>query len=178
MGTNDYNHAVPLGQWFDEQMESVEYGHEYVKRMENRLRRRPAMDTQTYRGRINIAIDSLKRAFPAKQIVLLTPIHRAGFYAGDKKLAVHGGISEPLRALSRQLCRCNKRGRKHLGRTSDRPQCTMRSISYVRRARTILQPSRYRPSASQRPRTRTHGAYTDVSVADTAMQFLIHQTIH
>lgn len=23
MGTNDYNHAVPLGQWFDEQMESV-----------------------------------------------------------------------------------------------------------------------------------------------------------
>lgn len=84
MGTNDYNHAVPLGQWFDEQMESVEYGHEYVKRMENRLRRRPAMDTQTYRGRINIAIDSLKRAFPAKQIVLLTPIHRAGFYAGDK----------------------------------------------------------------------------------------------
>lgn len=84
MGTNDYNHAVPLGRWFDEKLESVEYGHEYVKRMESRLRRHPAMDADTYRGRINIALDSLKRTFPTKQIVLLTPIHRAGFYANDK----------------------------------------------------------------------------------------------
>lgn len=84
MGTNDYNNAVPLGRWFDEKMEKVEYGHGYVKRTENRLRRIPCMDATTYRGRINIALDSLKRTYPTKQIILLTPIHRAGFYANEK----------------------------------------------------------------------------------------------
>lgn len=84
MGTNDYNNAVPIGEWFEEKMEQVEYGHNYVKRMEDRVRRRPAMNPDTYRGRINIALDSLKRMFPTKQIVLLTPIHRAGFYANEK----------------------------------------------------------------------------------------------
>lgn len=84
MGTNDYNNAVPLGRWYDETMETVEFGHQYVKRPELRERRVPAMNPDTYRGRINIALDSLKRTFPDKQIVLLTPIHRGGFYANDK----------------------------------------------------------------------------------------------
>lgn len=84
MGTNDYNNAVPVGRWFDEKLEQVEYGHGYAKRMESRMRRTPAMNSGTYRGRINIAMDSLKRMFPEKQIVLLTPIHRAGFHANDR----------------------------------------------------------------------------------------------
>ena len=84
MGTNDYNNAVPIGEWFEEKMEKVEYGHGYVKRMEDRMRRYPSKNPDTYCGRINIALDSLKRLFPTKQIVLLTPIHRAGFYANDK----------------------------------------------------------------------------------------------
>lgn len=84
MGTNDYNNAVPIGVWFEEKMGQVEYGHRYVKRMEDRMQRTPVMDKDTYRGRINIALDSLKRMFPTKQIVLLTPIHRGGFYANDK----------------------------------------------------------------------------------------------
>ena len=84
MGTNDYNNAVPIGQWYEERLENVEYGHRYVKRIEQRMRRRPSWDKDTYKGRINIALDSLKRMFPTKQIVLLTPIHRAGFYANEK----------------------------------------------------------------------------------------------
>ncbi len=88
MGTNDYNNAVPLGRWYDEKMEPVVYGHGYEKREEQRLRRIPSMDADTYRGRINIALDSLKRTFPEKQIVLLTPIHHAGFYAKDKNWQV------------------------------------------------------------------------------------------
>lgn len=84
MGTNDYNNAVPLGNWYTEQPEMIEYGHKYEKRPEERMRRLPAMDADTYRGRINIALDSLKRTFPEKQIVLLTPIHRAAFHANDK----------------------------------------------------------------------------------------------
>lgn len=84
MGTNDYNNAVPLGRWYDERLESVDYGHGYAKRSEDRMRRHLSKDKSTYRGRINIALDTLKRMFPTKQIVLLTPIHRAGFYANDK----------------------------------------------------------------------------------------------
>ena len=66
-----------------ESMQRVEYGHRYPKRMEDRMQRRPVMTSDTYRGRINIALDSLKRMFPTKQIVLLTPIHRGGFYANE-----------------------------------------------------------------------------------------------
>lgn len=84
IGTNDYNNAVPIGNWFEEKKEQVEYGHRYAKRLEDRIRRYPIMDKETYRGRINIAMDTLKRMFPSKQIVLLTPIHRAGFYANEK----------------------------------------------------------------------------------------------
>ena len=84
MGTNDYNNAVPIGQWYEERLENVEYGHRYAKRTEQRMRRHPSMNKGTYKGRINIALDSLKRMYPTKQIVLLTPIHRAGFYANEK----------------------------------------------------------------------------------------------
>lgn len=88
MGTNDYNNAVPLGNWYEERMDTVTYGHRYAKRTEDRMRRFPAMDADTYRGRINIALDSLKRTYPDKQIVLLTPVHRSGFYANDKNWQV------------------------------------------------------------------------------------------
>ena len=84
MGTNDYNNAVPIGPWYEERLENVEYGHRYAKRTEQRMRRHPSMNKGTYKGRINIALDSLKRMYPTKQIVLLTPIHRAGFYANEK----------------------------------------------------------------------------------------------
>ncbi len=88
IGTNDYNNAVPIGHWYDEKMDTVTYGHRYVKRVEDRMRRIPAMDPNTYKGCINIALDSLKRTYPDKQIVLLTPIHRSGFYANDKNWQV------------------------------------------------------------------------------------------
>lgn len=88
IGTNDYNNAVPLGQWYTQRMVTVDYGHRYEKRPEDRMRRLPDMDPDTFRGRINIALDSLKRTFPEKQIVLLTPIHRSGFHHNDKNWQV------------------------------------------------------------------------------------------
>ncbi len=84
VGTNDYNNGVPLGVWYTERQEQVMYGHGKPKALVDRTRRYPAMDKDTYRGRINIALDKLKRLYPTKQIVLLTPIHRAGFYANEK----------------------------------------------------------------------------------------------
>ena len=84
MGTNDYNNGVPIGQWWDERVTQVEYGHGQPKTMVTRRQRTPSMDPTTYKGRINIALDSLKRTYPTKQIVLLTPLHRSDFHANEK----------------------------------------------------------------------------------------------
>lgn len=84
MGTNDYNNAVPLGRWYDEKVEAVEYGHRYDKRMEDRNRQILCMDPDTYRGRINMAMDTLRKIYPDKQIVVLTPIHRQNFHANNQ----------------------------------------------------------------------------------------------
>ena len=84
IGTNDYNAGVPIGEWWDEHTTEVMAGIHKPKAMVTRRQRVPAKTTETYRGRINIALDSLKRMCPDKQIVLLTPIHRANFFANDK----------------------------------------------------------------------------------------------
>ena len=84
MGTNDYNNGVPIGQWYEERDEEVMYGHGQTKKMTPRKRQYLCKDNTTYVGRINIAMEKLKRTYPDKQIVLLTPIHRAQFHANDK----------------------------------------------------------------------------------------------
>ena len=84
IGTNDYNAGVPIGEWFTERPEKVEAGIHELKHPVDRRHRYPVMCDSTYRGRINKALDYVKRQFPTKQIVLLTPIHRAGFYANEK----------------------------------------------------------------------------------------------
>ena len=84
MGTNDYNNGVPIGEWFVEKDEQVMAGIHEKKHLVDRKHRYPVMSDSTYRGRINKALDYVKRLYPAKQIVLLTPIHRAEFYANEK----------------------------------------------------------------------------------------------
>jgi len=83
VGTNDYNNGVRIGQWYEEQSEQVVYGHGKPKGPVERMRRHAAMDKDTYRGRINIALDKVKRMYPTKQIILLTPLHRAQFYRSE-----------------------------------------------------------------------------------------------
>ena len=73
VGTNDYNAGVPIGEWFTEETVTVNADGQEVKR----IRRIPVMDNNTYRGRINMILDKLKKMYPTKQIVLLTPVHRA-----------------------------------------------------------------------------------------------------
>lgn len=84
IGTNDYNAGVPIGEWFTERPEKVMAGIHEPKHMVDRRHRYPVMSDSTYRGRINKALDCVKRMYPQKQIVLLTPIHRAEFYANEK----------------------------------------------------------------------------------------------
>ena len=84
MGTNDYNTGIPIGEWFVEKEEQVMAGIHETKHLVDRRHRYPVMSDSTYRGRINMALDYVKRMYPQKQIVLLTPIHRAEFYANEK----------------------------------------------------------------------------------------------
>ena len=84
IGTNDYNAGVPIGEWFTESPEKVMAGIHEPKHLVDRRHRYPVMSDSTYRGRINKALDCVKRMYPRKQIVLLTPIHRAEFYANEK----------------------------------------------------------------------------------------------
>ena len=80
IGTNDYNHAVPLGEWFTERRDSasISMSTRIVKR--HRVRN---MTNDTFRGRANIVMDFLKTHYPTTQIIFLTPIHRATFFGGN-----------------------------------------------------------------------------------------------
>ncbi len=85
LGTNDYNHDVKLGEWFNIRREKVMRAvHNKKKQMESVKHRKPVMDENTFRGRINIALSKLKKDYPDKQIILITPIHRAGFFPNEK----------------------------------------------------------------------------------------------
>ncbi len=88
MGTNDFNSAVPIGKWWDESTDSVVSAHkgQWQKAKYLRRHRTPNMDNNTLRGRINIAMSKLKKMYPTKQIVLLTPIHRAFFMSSDTNI--------------------------------------------------------------------------------------------
>lgn len=86
MGTNDFNHGVPIGEWFTETTEQVYAAQGKQKQLETRKRREPVMSNDTYRGRINMGMAALKRLFPDKQIILLTPLHRALANFNDKNV--------------------------------------------------------------------------------------------
>lgn len=86
MGTNDYNHGVRIGQWYTEADTMVYAAVGKPKQLVKRRCRRFCYDPNTFRGRINIAMKMLRDSFSDKQIVLLTPLHRALFDPNDKNV--------------------------------------------------------------------------------------------
>lgn len=86
IGTNDYNEGIPIGQWYDEVDTTVVYARHGPKQTVSRRMRTLSMDKNTYRGRINNALQTVKQTFPTKQVVLLTPIHRDYFYGGEQNI--------------------------------------------------------------------------------------------
>lgn len=72
-GTNDYNSSRPIGEFFTETVEEVNVNG----RMEKRKKRTLVLDEATLSGCINRLLSYLKSNFPTRQIVILTPIHRA-----------------------------------------------------------------------------------------------------
>lgn len=81
-GTNDYNHGIPLGRFYTEKMDSVNYNG----RMELRKHRSFEMNDSTFTGNINRTLSYLKHNYPDRQIIVMTPIHRAYATFGDKNV--------------------------------------------------------------------------------------------
>lgn len=86
IGTNDFNAGVPVGEWFTERETQVMAARGESKKMVTRIKRDFIMSDETYKGRINIAVNRLKQLFPDKQIVLLTPLHRSFAEFGEKNV--------------------------------------------------------------------------------------------
>lgn len=72
-GTNDYFHSIPIGNFFDEKIESVVIGGPKTVKRKHRT---PIMCDSTLCGRLNETLYFLKEKYPGKQIIILTPIHR------------------------------------------------------------------------------------------------------
>jgi len=72
LGTNDYNHSIPLGVWYDYREEETNC-HGVMKKA---MRRYFNTSASTLRGRINAGMGFLKKHFPLQQIILMTPVHR------------------------------------------------------------------------------------------------------
>ena len=71
-GTNDFNHGLPLGEFFRTRLAAVNHnGQEVV-----RLRRDLVLDGDCFCGRLNLLLREIKLGFPRAQTVLLTPVHR------------------------------------------------------------------------------------------------------
>ena len=86
IGTNDFNAAVPIGEWYTIAEDSVEAAVHRPRATVLRRHREPSMNKDTYRGRINIAMKRVKEMFPTKQVVLITPIHRGYFYGNEQNI--------------------------------------------------------------------------------------------
>ncbi len=71
-GTNDYNHGIPLGEFFTETKKETNHnGVQVVRKC-----RTPVFTDSTFCGRINKVMDFLKSNYPDQQIIIFTPIHR------------------------------------------------------------------------------------------------------
>ena len=71
-GTNDFNHGLPMGEFFTTHYDAVNHNGETVVR----LRREYVMDEKSFCGRLNLLLSEIKRGFPRAQVVVMTPIHR------------------------------------------------------------------------------------------------------
>ncbi|HYQ57108.1 MAG TPA: SGNH/GDSL hydrolase family protein [Draconibacterium sp.] len=71
-GTNDYNHNVPIGDFYNESAKETNFnGTNVIRKF-----RTPDLNDSTFCGRINKVMAYLKSNYPDQQIIIMTPIHR------------------------------------------------------------------------------------------------------
>ncbi|MBR7133657.1 MAG: SGNH/GDSL hydrolase family protein [Clostridia bacterium] len=78
-GTNDYNAGLPMGEWYTEPKDQeVIVGYEGEKALyATRKRREYNIDISTFRGSINALMSKVREYYPTKQVIFMTPLHRA-----------------------------------------------------------------------------------------------------
>lgn len=78
-GTNDYNDGISIGKWYTAPYDcNVIIGYESNMPVYSvRKRREFNTDVATFRGSINAVMQKLRNYYPALQIIVMTPIHRA-----------------------------------------------------------------------------------------------------
>ena len=81
-GTNDYNHGLPLGTFYEESTKTTNHNGKEV----TRKYRQPLNEPSTFCGRINMVLSFLKEKFPKQQIIIMTPIHRGYAKFNDKNV--------------------------------------------------------------------------------------------
>lgn len=91
-GTNDYSHALPLGQFYSETIGETNHNGKIVQLKY----RTPVMTDSTFCGRINQVMTYLKSSFPTQQIIILTPIHRGFATFSDKNVQPEENFSNEL----------------------------------------------------------------------------------
>ena len=92
IGTNDFNSAVPIGEWFEEDQATVNRNGE----MTSLKHRTPAMEGGTTKAAINRFMAYLKHNYPTKQVILLTPIHRGYFNCAPNNIQQDENLANPL----------------------------------------------------------------------------------
>lgn len=81
-GTNDFNHGIPIGEFFGETTRQTNFNGDQV----TRKYRTPILNDSTFCGRLNKVLSYLKNNFPQQQIIILTPIHRGYARFSDKNV--------------------------------------------------------------------------------------------
>ncbi len=81
-GTNDYNHSLPMGEFFTETTKQTNHNGQNVTR---KYRSRIYSDS-TFCGRINKVMSFLKTHYPEQQVVILTPLHRGFAKFSDRNV--------------------------------------------------------------------------------------------
>lgn len=105
-GTNDYNHHIPLGKWYEESDTMVYFSEGKPKTLQHRRQRKLIECDSTFRGRINKALHLLKTTYPQKQIVLLTPLHRGFFMSSDDNVQPDESFGNSIGLYIDDYARC------------------------------------------------------------------------
>ncbi len=87
IGTNDFNGSIPMGEWYTYSYEKTIFANSRQPRGEVvRKHRELVYDDETFKGRANTTMRWLKTHYPDKQIIFLTPIHRAYATFGEANI--------------------------------------------------------------------------------------------
>ncbi len=91
-GTNDYNHNLPLGNFYSETAKKTNFNGTMVTRKYRTL----IEDDSTFCGRINKVMAFLKENYPDQQIIIMTPIHRGFAKFSEKNVQPEENFSNDL----------------------------------------------------------------------------------